>query len=270
MKKTRIKNLKVLMLMLLIVTLTFTSACDVQTQNNPSDAMNSVDNVLKDVGDILSSVGESAKEVGKPILDDLLSKAEEALEKETSSTSHENASLELFEGFKPEELREVTFEEYSPLDSLGRTGEANALLHKSMMPREERESLSSVTPSGWKNKKYDIVSGGWVYNRAHLIGFQLSGQQANELNLMTGTRQMNVDGMLPYENQVADFLKASNKNYVRYRVKPIYEGDNLLASGVVMEAVGFGEQEMEFSVYVPNEQEGILIDYKTGETQLAP
>lgn len=163
--------------------------------------------------------------------------------------------------FKEEELTKNPYEDYAPLDYLGRTGQANAVLHQSLMPIEARESISSVRPSGWNNKK---VNGAWVYNRCHLIGFQLAGENANERNLITGTRKMNME-MLKYENEIADFLKRSENNYVRYRVTPIYEGENLVASSVQMDAVGYGDDSLDFSVNIKNEQDDILIDYKTGK-----
>lgn len=163
--------------------------------------------------------------------------------------------------FNKEELIKTPYEDYTPLDYLGRAGQANAVLHQSLMPTEARESISSVRPSGWNNKK---VNGSWVYNRCHLIGFQLAGENANERNLITGTRKMNME-MLKYENEIADFLKRSENNYVRYRVTPIYEGENLVASSVQMDAVGYGDDSLDFSVNIKNEQDDILIDYKTGE-----
>ena len=161
------------------------------------------------------------------------------------------------------------FEKYSELDNLGRCGIAYANVCKELMPTEKRESLSSVTPSGWKNKQYDFVDGGWLYNRAHIIGFQLAGEQANELNLITGTRYFNVNGMLPFENMVADYVKEEN-GHVLYRVTPVYDGDNLVAEGVIMEGWSV-EDEGEaicFNVFVFNVQPGVTIDYATGESWL--
>ena len=133
------------------------------------------------------------------------------------------------------------------------------------MPTEDRESISSVTPSGWINVEYD---GQYLYNRCHLIGFQLTGENANERNLITGTRYMNVDGMLPFENLVADYVKETD-NHVLYRVTPIFEGDNLVASGVLMEALSMEDdgEGVCFNVYVYNVQPGIAIDYATGESR---
>ena len=136
------------------------------------------------------------------------------------------------------------------------------------MPTEERGSIGQVKPSGWQTVKYDNVDGKYLYNRCHLIGFQLTGENANERNLITGTRYMNVEGMLPFENMVADYVKETG-NHVLYRVTPVFEGDNLVASGVQMEAMSV-EDEGEgicFNVYVYNIQPGIEIDYATGNSR---
>ena len=158
------------------------------------------------------------------------------------------------------------FEEYPELDDLGRCGAAYACIGIETMPTEERESISQVKPSGWNNNPYDFVDGGYVYNRCHLIGFQLTGENANEENLVTGTRYMNVQGMLPFENEVADYV-ASTGNHVMYRVTPIFEGDNLVCSGVLMEAYSVEDSGagVQFCVYCFNVQPGVSIDYRTGE-----
>ena len=163
-----------------------------------------------------------------------------------------------------------TFEDYSELDSLGRCGVAYANISKETMPTTDRESISSVNPTGWHSVTYDIVSGKYLYNRCHLIGFQLAGENANEKNLITCTRQMNVGVMLEFENQVADYIKETN-NHVLYRVTPYFEGDNLLASGVQMEAYSVEDNGagVQFNVYIYNVQDGITIDYLTGESSLA-
>ncbi len=159
-----------------------------------------------------------------------------------------------------------TFETYSRLDFLGRCGAAYANLSRELMPDGERESIQSVTPTGWENNAYDIVENEYLYNRCHLIGFQLAGENANEKNLITGTRYMNVEGMLPFENEVAEYLKYSG-NHVLYRVTPIFEETNLVASGVEMEAMSVEDNGAGicFHVYVYNVQPGIEIDYETGE-----
>ena len=173
--------------------------------------------------------------------------------------------------FTSEELTTTSYEYYSELDFLSRCGYTMACVGKDLMPTEERESISSVKPSGWVNKYYDtsLVEGGYLYNRCHLIGFQLTGENANKENLITGTRYMNVDGMLPFEDMVADYVK-DYENHVMYRVTPIFEGRNLVANGVLMEAYSV-EDEGEgvcFCVYVYNVQPGIVIDYRTGESVL--
>lgn len=169
--------------------------------------------------------------------------------------------------FTDEEKQMQGFEDYSPLDDLGRCGVAFASIDESTMPDEERGNISSVKPSGWHSVKYEGISGGSLYNRCHLIGWQLAGENANKLNLITGTRYMNVDGMLPFENMVADYVKETG-NHVLYRVTPIYDGDNLVANGVQMEAYSVedeGEGVM-FHVFCYNVQPGIEIDYATGES----
>lgn len=170
-------------------------------------------------------------------------------------------------GFSLEERTTDSFETYSTLDALGRCGPAYACIGQDLMPTEDRESISSVRPTGWVQAEYDFVEGGSLYNRCHLIGFQLTGENANEENLITGTRYMNVEGMLPFENMVADYIKETG-NHVLYRAIPIFEGENLVASGVVMEALSV-EDEGEgvcFHVYVYNVQPGVEIDYTTGES----
>ena len=172
--------------------------------------------------------------------------------------------------FTAEEITTEAFESYSPLDSLGRCGTAIACVGIDIMPTEDRESISSVTPTGWLNVKYDIVSGEYLYNRAHLIAFQLTGENANKENIITGTRFMNADGMLPFENMVADYVKET-ENHVMYRVTPIFEGKNLVASGVLMEALSVEDngKAISFCVYVYNNQPGIVIDYSNGKSRLA-
>lgn len=172
--------------------------------------------------------------------------------------------------FSDSDLTTTSFEEYSPLDSLGRCGVAYANIGTDLMPTEERESISSVKPSGWQSIKYDIVEGKYLYNRSHLIGFQLTAENANKSNLITGTRYFNANLMLPYENMVADYIKETN-NHVLYRVTPVFEGNNLVATGVQMEAKSVEDngEGIEFNVFVYNIQPGITIDYATGASALA-
>ena len=176
--------------------------------------------------------------------------------------------------FEESEYTTKPYESYGELDSLGRCTVTMACVGKETMPAdgEDRGSISSVYPSGWEQKKYDseLVEGGWLYNRAHLIGWQLTAENANKENLITGTRYFNVDGMLPFENMVADYIKDTS-NHVLYRVTPIFEGENLLASGVLMEARSIEDdgEGLQFCVYVYNVQPGIDIDYATGDSRLA-
>ena len=171
--------------------------------------------------------------------------------------------------FSSSELTTKAYERYSNLDSLGRCGAATASCGKEIMPKagEERGDISSVKPSGWKQAKYDGI--GYLYNRCHLIGWQLSAENANKKNLITGTRYMNVNGMLPFENMVADYIKETG-NHVAYRVTPIFEGNNLVASGVQIEAYSIEDKGdgICFNVYCYNVQPGIKINYATGESSL--
>ena len=171
--------------------------------------------------------------------------------------------------FTQNQLTTNAFENYSELDILGRCGVAFACIGKELMPTEEREGIGQIKPSGWQTVKYDIVDGKYLYNRCHLIGFQLAGENANEKNLITGTRYMNVEGMLPFENEIADYVKETN-NHVLYRVTPIFDGANLVARGVQLEAMSVedGGKGVCFNVYVYNNQPGIKIDYATGKSTL--
>lgn len=172
--------------------------------------------------------------------------------------------------FTRDQLTTNSYETYAPLDSLGRCGVAIACIGLDLMPSEERDEIGSVTPSGWKSVKYDHISGKYLYNRCHLIGFQLSGENANRSNLITGTRYLNIEGMLPFENMIADYVKETG-NHVLYRVTPVFEGNNLVASGVQMEAysVEDNEESICFNVYAYNVQPGVVIDYATGNSRLA-
>ena len=175
--------------------------------------------------------------------------------------------------FSEEDYAKGVFEKYSELDGLGRCGVAYANICKEIMPTEPRGEIGMVKPSGWKIAKYDIVDGKYLYNRCHLIGYQLAGENANAKNLITGTRYLNVQGMLPFENEVANYIKNQNKNenkHVLYRVTPIFENSNLVASGVQIEAYSIEDkgQGVCFNVYVYNAQPGIQINYVTGDSAL--
>jgi DNA-entry nuclease len=164
-----------------------------------------------------------------------------------------------------------SFESYSELDALGRCGVAFANISKEIMPTEERGEIGSVKPSGWHTDNYhEYIDGNYLYNRCHLIAYMLAGENDNERNLITGTRYLNTQGMLPFEEKVSDYVKNTG-NHVMYRVTPIFEGDNLVASGVLMEAYSVEDNGsgLQYNVYCYNVQPGVEINYATGENWLA-
>lgn len=175
--------------------------------------------------------------------------------------------------FEEKDFETNSFEYYSDLDDLGRCGFAFANLSKETMPKEDesRKSLDNIIPTGWTDAKYDIVSGGKLYNKCHLIAFSLSAENDNEQNIITGTRYFNVSGMLPFELKALNYLKENEDNHVLYRVTPFYEGENKVASGVTIEIASVEDkgEELHYYVYVYNVQPGIIIDYATGESKLA-
>lgn len=199
----------------------------------------------------------------------------ESYAKENTITINENSGEDYLiinnnePSFNEEDKTTYTFEKYSKLDSLGRAREAYANINIDLMPTTKRESIGMIKPTGWHTIKYDIVPGKYLYNRCHLIGYQLTGENANKLNLITCTRQMNTVGMLKWENKVANYIKET-KNNVLYRVTPKYKNDNLLASGVQIEAFSVQDNGdgIKFNVFVKNVQDGIEIDYKTGNSKL--
>ena len=173
--------------------------------------------------------------------------------------------------FTESELTDQSYEYYSDLDALGRCGTACASIGQDLMPTESRGSIGMVKPTGWHTVRYDdLVDGKYLYNRCHLIGYQLTGENANTKNLITGTRYLNIEGMLPFENMVADYVKETG-NHVMYRVTPIFEGDNLLANGVLMEGYSVEDKGAGvcYCVYAYNVQPGVEIDCATGESKLA-
>ena len=181
-----------------------------------------------------------------------------------------NDNIPMFSNADLEDVGE--WEEYSPLDDKNRVVEANAMLYRDMMPSEvdERESLSHVKPTGWQQKRYTgLVDGSWLYNRSHLIGYQLTGQQDNVLNLMTGTRFFNVEGMLPFENYVANYIE-NHDVHVRYRITPLFLKNEKLARGVFMEGYSIEDDgKLAFHIFVPNKQPDIDIDYQDGSSKKA-
>ena len=173
--------------------------------------------------------------------------------------------------FTAAELTTTSFETYSDLDTLGRCGVTYACIGQDLMPTKERGSIGMVKPTGWHTVRYDdLVDGKYLYNRCHLIGYQLTGENANTKNLITGTRYLNIEGMLPFENMVADYIQETN-NHVLYRMTPIFEGNNLLANGVLMEGYSVEDKGVgvSYCVFAYNVQPGIEIDYATGESKLA-
>lgn len=160
------------------------------------------------------------------------------------------------------------FEQYSELDDLGRCGEAFACISIESMPTEERGSIGAVKPSGWHTVKYDFIDGKYLYNRCHLIGYQISGENALETNLITGTRYLNIEGMLPYENMISEYITSTN-NHVLYRVTPYFQGNNLIANGVLMEGWSIEDEGngICFCVFAYNVQPGVTIDYLTGDSK---
>lgn len=168
--------------------------------------------------------------------------------------------------FTKSEITTSSFEKYGNLDSLGRCTTAFSCIGKDLMPTEKRGEIGSVKPTGWHLAKYDFIDGKYLYNRCHLIGYQLTGENANEKNLITGTRYLNIQGMLPFENEVTEYIKNTN-NHVMYRVTPIFEGDNLLADGVQMEGYSVEDkgESISFNVFCYNVQPGVNINYATGD-----
>ncbi len=168
-----------------------------------------------------------------------------------------------------EKATKKSYETYGDLDALGRCTIAHSCIGFDLMPTEDRGSIGQVKPSGWQTVKYDIVDGKYLYNRCHLIGYQLTGENANVKNLITGTRYLNIDSMLDFENMVADYIKET-KNHVMYRVTPIYDGNNLVASGVLMEgwSVEDNGEGVCFCIYAYNAQPGVQINYKNGDSWL--
>ena len=197
--------------------------------------------------------------VKKEILNTLVAPSEsEATSKNAYQVLNNNEPY-----FTKEELTTKSYEQYSELDSLGRVGVANAIVGTDLMPSEKREEIAQVRPSGWQSNKT-----AHVYDRCHLIAFQLAGENANEKNLATGTRFMNLN-MILFENQVADYVKKT-KNHVRYRVTPIFKDKDLVAQGVIMEAMSVEDngKGVKYNVFLPNFQKGVTIDYKTGKYTL--
>lgn len=214
----------------------------------------------------LSSCQSQTKDTGQ----DVVSVPAEQIALEEVPEYSGEPYIEIDEGepdFSDTELTADSYETYRELDALGRCQSAEACVGTDLMPDKERESIGQIKPSGWQTVKYDNVDGKYLYNRCHLIGYQLTAENANEKNLITGTRYMNTEGMLPFENEIADYVQET-ENHVMYRVTPVFEGNNLVASGVWMEAESVGDKGkgVSFNVYVYNVQPGIEIDYSQGNS----
>ena len=171
--------------------------------------------------------------------------------------------------FKKSEVTTSSYESYGKLDSLGRCTECEACVGRDLMPEGERESISEVKPTGWKSTRYDFIDGENLYNRCHLIAYMLTAENANERNLITGTRYLNTEGMLPFEESVCEYVKSTG-NHVMYRVTPVFSGNELVARGVQIEALSVEDKGkgISFNVYCYNVQPKIEIDYKTGKNKL--
>ena len=254
------KYLSLVVILLLCLNL-FLTGCSLEEQGD-----------LKD-NDIGASV-EEAEEVTEPEI------VEEIVGPRVSSSKISIKKIPKYKGktyiaingnkpsFDKDEMTSKSFEFYSPLDKLGRCGVAMASVGEDIMPTEERGAIGQVKPTGWETKRYDFVDGKYVYNRCHLLGYQLTGENANVRNLITGTRTLNNRGMLPFENRIADYVDRTGNN-VLYRVTPIFTGDNLVARGVQMEAKSVEDKGkgLMFNVFVYNVEPNVKIDYKTGKTQ---
>lgn len=261
-------KIKKKLILLCCLVLTSLVGCSTVTSNNTIDTGNG---------------GGKVDIVGGPALEIELDNTEESLENNTKQTILVNGKeIEWFSTepyiilnnnipfFTDDEKQTLkVFETYSELDSLGRCGVAYANICQELMPTEKRGAIGQIKPSGWHTVKYDCVEGKYLYNRCHLIGFQLAGENANEKNLITGTRYLNIDGMLDHENMIAEYVKDTG-NHVLYRVTPTYTGANLVADGVLMEAYSIEDKGVgvQFCIYAYNAQPGVTIDYLTGESCL--
>ena len=252
------KNYQKLFLLLITSILLFVSGCDI-------------------------TVPEEGQKIGQQIGQEIEKQIKQQIEQnqDSDSSAQPSANSDEYNGEAYQVLNDnvpqftekqkkstKAFEKYAALDSLGRCGVAFANICEELMPTEKRGNIGQVKPSGWHTVKYDTVEGKYLYNRCHLIGFQLAGENANEKNLITGTRYLNMEGMLPFEDEVADYVKETG-NHVLYRVTPQYEGDDLLAQGVQMEGYSVEDQGegVCFNIFAYNVQPGIEIDYSTGDSK---
>ena len=255
------KTMRAVLIPLIVVATVLTSACSLPPTPEPRTTQAETDGQAIAESQDQSTDSSSASQSSESISPDSIP----AYSGQPYVTVNNNIP-----DFTDADMQTTSYEDYSNLDSLGRCGVANAIVGIDLMPTEERGPIGQVKPSGWHTIKYEGVDGNYLYNRCHLIGYQLSGENANEKNLITGTRCLNVTGMLPFEDEVADYVKQNNA-HVRYRVTPIFEGDNLVASGVQMEAKSVEDNGAGvcYNVYVYNVQPGVIIDYNTGDSRKA-
>ena len=279
MKRTK----AIILSLLLLLSLLFGGCADgdlTQNDNSPEINQPTIVTEIEEVGESQTEENSQDEEKGEEKQDIADDSQVNNQASEENSRSFSLANVPAYSGkayvainnnepfFSQADYTTQSFERYCELDALGRCGVAFANVGQDIMPIEDRGDISSVTPSGWKNKDYsDLIDGGYLYNRCHLIGFQLTAENANERNLITGTRYLNIEGMLPFENMIADYVKETG-NHVLYRVTPIFEDNNLLASGVLLEGYSIEDEGegISFCVYCYNVQLGIVIDYATGES----
>lgn len=260
--------------------LSFAGGCGVERLEN---AVKDFENAVQDVVDIGKSVVQKSGTDVFP--EDTADQSDDAYEHKKASTfgyqteaAVSNVNIPSYSGdpfvyvngnvpmFAESEITTNSYEFYSELDPLGRCGYAMACVGSDLLPTEDREDISEIHPSGWAQEKYDFVDEGWLYNRCHLIAYSLTGENANEKNLITGTRYMNMEGMWPIEETVLYYIKENPSNHVMYRVTPVFEGDNLLASGVLMEGKSVENDDVCFCVFCYNVQPNVAINYATGES----
>ena len=265
MKKLRRSVMKkfksILLLLLLVISLTLSGCSELTSSTSPKNTDTTVDQTKDKISTPITAPEETPEFIGATF--DFNSIPEYSGEAFIAVNNNVPFFSVIDRG------NTESFETYSDLDHSSRCGVAFANVEPSLMPTESRGKIGSVKPSGWQSVKYDSVNGNYLYNRCHLIGFQLSGENANEKNLITGTRSLNIEGMLPFENMVADFVKET-KQHVLYRVTPIFENTDLLARGVLMEAYSVEDAGagIHFCVYAYNVQPGITIEYSNGESSL--
>lgn len=272
-KKNRYKEKRIVTLLVLLFSLLFTG-CDTTLPQESTKKNAEVTELPYDSETEKTTLEQSESETAVPLEETETQEIEEPAVTAVSLSDipeYDGSPYVEVQGNKPDfsekDMTTKAFETYSEQDPLGRCGVAFANVCIGLMPTEKRGEIGQVRPSGWQLVKYNTIDGKYLYNRCHLIAYQLAGENANEKNLITGTRYLNVEGMLPFENRVADYVKETG-NHVLYRVTPLYKGDNLVASGVEMEALSVedGGKGISFHVFCYNVQPGIHIDYANGDS----